>query len=143
MKMLFHETSQMIRFNLKNLLLFHMGYRLIAALIYLRLLNAGVGFALKKAGLSYLTLENAWKVLLSPWTIPVAAILAVMGLISLMIEAGGLIAAFSGAVYSIKMPAIQMFVQGIRNTAQQIERRNFRLFGVVFADFFVEPVLPL
>lgn len=137
MKMLFHETSQMIRFNLKNLLLFHMGYRLIGTLAYVRLLNAGMGFALKKAGLSYLTLENAWKVLLSPWTVPVAAALAVIGLISLMVEAGGLIAAFSGAVYSIKVPAIQMLIQGIRNTAQQIERRNFRLFGVVFADFFV------
>lgn len=59
MKTLFHETSQIIRFNFKNLLLFHMGYRLTAALVYLELLNAGMSFALKKAGYSYLTLENA------------------------------------------------------------------------------------
>ena len=137
MKTLFHETSQIIRFNFKNLLLFHMGYRLTAALVYLELLNAGMSFALKKAGYSYLTLENAWKVFLSPWTIPVIGILAGAGLFFLMIEVGGLIAAFSGAVYFIKMPAVKILSQGIQSTAEQLKRRNFSLFAVVLANFFV------
>ena len=137
MRLLLHETSEIIRFNSRNLLLFHIGYRLTAACIYLQLLNAGIKFSLGRAGYSYLTLENAEKVLLSPWTLPVLFVLAFTGLLLLMVEAGGLVAAYSGAVYSLKMPVLRILSEGIRSTKEQLERKNFRLFAVAAADFFL------
>lgn len=137
MRLLLHDTGEIIRFNSKNLLLFHIGYRLTAASAYVQLLNTGMRFSLKRAGYSYLTLENAGKVFLSPWTIPVAFALIGMGLLFFMVEAGGLIMAYSGAVYSLKMPAQRIFFEGIRSAKEQIEKKNFRLFAVCAADFFL------
>ena len=88
MKALLIETGQIIWFNIKNLLLFLIGYRLTAAAVYLQLLNAGIRFSLGRAGYSYLTLENAWKVLASPWTVPVLFVLSAAGLLFLMVEMG-------------------------------------------------------
>ncbi len=141
MKALLIETGQIIWFNIKNLLLFLIGYRLTAAAVYLQLLNAGIRFSLGRAGYSYLTLENAWKVLASPWTVPVLFVLSAAGLLFLMVEAGGLVAAYSGAMYSLKVPAFQMFIQGVRSAIQQLERGNFRLFFVVLADFLLMNLL--
>lgn len=137
MRALLKETGQIIWFNIKNLLIFLTGYRLAAAAVYLQLLNAGIRFSLGRAGYAYLTLENAWKVLASPWTIPVLFVLSGVGLWFLMVEAGSLVAAYSGAMYSLKVSASQMFIQGIRSAARQLERKNFRLFFVVLADFFL------
>lgn len=137
MRLLLHDTSEIIRFNSKNLLTFHMGYRLAASCIYLQLLNAGIRFSLGRAGYSYLTLENAGKVLLSPWTLPVFFVLVLAGLLLLAVEAGGMVAAYSGAVYSLKMPALQILSAGIRSTKEQLARKNFRLFAVAAADFFL------
>lgn len=143
MRLLLHDTGQIIRFNRKNLLLFHMGYRLTAAAVYLQLLNAGMRFSLGMAGYRYLTLENLGKVLLSPWTIPVIAGLLAVGLVLLMIEAGGLVAAYSGAVYSLKLPAVRILTEGIRIAAERVRRRDIGLFAVAAADFFVMNVLYL
>ena len=137
MKTLLKETGQIIRFNLKNLLLFLIGYRLTAAAVYLRLLDAGMRFSLRQAGYGYLTLENAGKVCLSPWTIPAVLALLCAGLFLLMAEAGGLVAAYWAAMYSLRLPGHRIFVQGIQNAIQQIRRRNFGLFAVVLADFLL------
>ncbi len=143
MRALLRETGQIIWFNMKNLLLFLLGYRLTAAAVYLQLLNAGIRFSLGKAGYSYLTLENAWKVFAGPWTVPVFFVLSAVGLLFLMVEAGGLVAAYSGAMYSLRISAPQMFIQGIRGAVQQLERKNFRLFFVVLADFLLMNLLYL
>lgn len=45
MKALLIETGQIIWFNIKNLLLFLIGYRLTAAAVYLVPLNAGIRFS--------------------------------------------------------------------------------------------------
>lgn len=143
MRLLLHETKEIIRFNGRNLLLFHMVYRLAAAGAYVQLLNIGTRFALARAGYSYLTLENVGKVLLCPWTVPVILALGGAGLLFFMVEAGGLTAAYSGAVYSLKMPVWQIFLEGIRNTKEQLEKKNFRLFAVVAADFFLMNIVYL
>lgn len=137
MRTLLRETGQIIRFNLKNLLLFLIGYRLTAAAVYLRLLSAGMRFSLDRAGYGYLTLENAGKVFLSPWTIPVVLVLSVTGLFFLMTEAGGLVTAYSAAVYSLRLSGLQIFTQGLQSAIQQVRRKNFGLFAVVLADFLL------
>ncbi len=137
MRRILGDTGQMLRFNWKNLMLFHVGYRLAAAAVYVQLLGFSMEFSLRRAGYSYLTLENAARYFLSPWTLPLLALLAAVGLVLLMVEAGGLTAAFSSSIYSLKMTPLEILTQGIRSSAQQIERKNFGLFAVVAADFFV------
>ncbi len=75
-----HDTGELIRFNGRNLLLFLAGYRLTAASAYVQLLGAGMRFSLGRAGYSYLTVENAGRVLACPWTIPVVLALMALGL---------------------------------------------------------------
>lgn len=137
MRLLLHETREIIQFNGRNLLLFHIAYRLTAASAYVQLLEAGMRFSLGRAGYSYLTLENAGRVLLCPWTVPVVLVLGAVGLLLFMVEAGGLTAAYCGAVYSLKMPVGRILLEGLRNTKEQLEKKNFRLFAVAAADFFL------
>lgn len=137
MRRILSDTGQMLRFNWKNLMVFHVGYRLAAAAVYVQLLGFFMEFSMRRAGYSYLTLENAARYFLSPWTLPLLVLLAVIGLVFLMVEAGGLTAAFSSSVYSLKLTPLEIMTQGIRSTIQQIERKNFGLFAVVAADFFV------
>ncbi len=132
-----HDTGELIQFNGRNLLLFLAVYRLTAASAYVQLLDAGMRFSLGRAEYSYLTLENAGRVLACPWTVPVVLALLGVGLGLIMVEAGGLTSACSRAVYSLKMPAWRIFLEGIRSTKEQLERRNFRLFAVAAADFFL------
>ena len=138
-----HDTGELIRFNGRNLLLFQMGYRLTAASAYVQLLNAGMRFSLKQAGYSYLTLENGGRVLLCPWTVPVVLALMGVGILLLAVEAAGLTAACWGAAHSFKMPAWQIFTEGLRGTKKQMRRKEFRLFAVAASDFFVMNIFSL
>ncbi|MEG0368520.1 MAG: glycerophosphoryl diester phosphodiesterase membrane domain-containing protein, partial [Hungatella sp.] len=100
MRTMVKETYQMLKLNLKNVLIFELFYRLITGSIYLQLLNYGIRFSLKMAGYSYLTLGNLGAFLLKPWTILTILFLALIGLLIMLVEIGSLITAYSGAAYS-------------------------------------------
>ncbi len=134
MKTLTKETYQMIKLNLKNLLIFEVVYRLIVGSVFLQAVNYGLRFALRMAGYSYLTLGNLGHFLIKPWTILVILGITLFGLLLIMIEAGGLISAYSSAAYSLRLGPVDIFMEGIGNLADEIKKKNFKLFGVIFID---------
>lgn len=68
MKKQIKEIYQMIRGNLRSLLLFEFFFRFIAGTLLVQVGTRGLKFCLDRAGYSYLTLTNAWKLFLHPWT---------------------------------------------------------------------------
>lgn len=134
MRQLAKETFQLIKINLKNLLLFEMVYRLITGPIFLQLMNYGLRFSLRMAGYSYLTLGNVGRFLLNPWTIVVIFGISVIGLLLITVEIGSLITAYSSAAYSLRLNPLDIFVGGVQNLIDEIKRRNIKLIGVIFVE---------
>ena len=99
MKKQIKEIYQMIRGNLRSLLLFEFFFRFIAGTLLVQVGTRGLKFCLDRAGYSYLTLTNAWKLFLHPWTMLFVLVMTVLALFLNMIEIGGLVTAFSGAAY--------------------------------------------
>ena len=105
MNRLIKETDQVIKLNLRQLVIFEVLFRLVAGTFYIRLVNQLLRFSLRMAGYSYLTMSNMGAFLLRPATIVCALAAAVLGMVLMVVEIGGLITAYQSAAYSIRNPA--------------------------------------
>ena len=79
MNRLIKETDQVIKLNLRQLVIFEVLFRLVAGTFYIRLVNQLLRFSLRMAGYSYLTMSNMGAFLLRPATIVCALLAAVLG----------------------------------------------------------------
>lgn len=135
MRQLARETYQLLKTNFKNLLIFEVVYRLITGAIFLQILNYALRFALRQAGYSYLTLGNAWKFLLKPWTLVMIVCVGALAILFIMVEIGGLIDAYSSAAYSLRLNPLDIFLGGIQSLADEVKKKNIKLVGVVITEF--------
>lgn len=134
MRTLTKETFQIIKLNRKNLLIFEMVYRIVTFSLFAQAMNHGLRFALRMAGYSYLTLGNLGRFLVKPWTVLVLLGLLVLGMAFLLIEAGGLVTAYSSAAYSRRISAMDILLGGIGNLAFLVKRKNIKLAGVIAVE---------
>ena len=131
------ETFQVIRLEGGNIVLFELIYRMISLPIYLQLLDRAVHFSLDRAGYSYITNENIVDYLAKPWTFICLAGLMAAAFILLMIEAAGLSGAFQAAAYHRKLSALLIFEAGLVQLKEEAEKRNWKLFLMVFIQYFL------
>lgn len=137
MKKIAKETWQMLRLNLKNILLFELLYRIVTIPLYLQLLNRGVRFALRMAGYRYLTAANIGFFMIKPWTLVLTAGLIVTGTLFLTLEIAGLITAFEGAAYGQRLTPLSILWGGLKKISEEIRRKNIELCGVVLVHYFL------
>ena len=136
MKKQIKEIYQMIRGNLRSLLLFEFFFRFIAGTLLVQVGTRGLKFCLDRAGYSYLTLANAWKFFLHPWTILFILVMAVLALFLNMIEIGGLVTAFSGAAYFCYPTLWEIFSGAFEKAHDELRHKNYRLFGMGMISTF-------
>ena len=136
MKKQIKEIYQMIRGNLKSLLLFEFFFRFIAGTLLVQVGTRGLKFCLDRAGYSYLTLANAWKFFLHPWTMLFILVMAVLALFLNMIEIGGLVTAFSGAAYFCHPTLWEIFSGAFEKVRDELRHKNYRLFGMGMISTF-------
>jgi glycerophosphoryl diester phosphodiesterase len=96
----------------------------------------GLKFCLDRAGYSYLTLANAWKFFLHPWTMLFILVMAVLALFLNMIEIGGLVTAFSGAAYFCHPTLWEIFSGAFEKVRDELRHKNYRLFGMGMISTF-------
>jgi len=137
MKTLAKETLQIVRQNLRNVLLFDFLYRLIVYSAYLRFAKRGLRLALKMAGYSYLTVSNIGRFLIQPWTIVLILLLGSIGIALLMLEAAGLITAYQGSAYGQKLSPLHILWGGLQKVLEEIRRKNVKLCGVLPVQYFL------
>lgn len=137
MKTLAKETLQIVRQNLRNILLFEFLYRLIVYSAYLRFAKRGLRLALKMAGYSYLTVSNIGRFLIQPWTIVLILLLGSIGIALLMLEAAGLITAYQGSAYGQKLSPLHILWGGLQKVLEEIRRKNVKLCGVLPVQYFL------
>ena len=79
MKKILGHTWKAVSYNLGNLLLFEIGYRILTFFLAMQMIDHAIDFSLKRQGFSYLTAENYGEFIKSPWTIVLfAGILALL-----------------------------------------------------------------
>lgn len=136
MKKQIKEIYQMIRGNLRSLLLFEFFFRFIAGTLLVQVGTRGLKFCLDRAGYSYLTLTNAWKLFLHPWTMLFVLVMTVLALFLNMIEIGGLVTAFSGAAYFCHPTLWEIFSGAFEKVRDELRHKNYRLFGMGMISTF-------
>lgn len=135
MRSLTKETWQVIKLNLKNMLLFELLFRLITFPIYLQFISRGLKMALKMAGYSYVTAENIWAFLIKPGTLVYMLLVAAVGLLLMAVEIGALLTAFHGAAYSRQVSLPGMLIGGVMKVRDEAGRRNWQLLIIVLIDY--------
>ena len=128
---------QIIKSNLKNILIFELGYRLFTVPIYMTVLRVLMRFCLKQSGYSYLTFGNAGSFLLKPWTLVCLLLAALIGLFFLVIESAGLITAFQGAAYTRRLTPLTMLSGSLEKLCTEVRRKNVKLLLVVLIQYLV------
>ena len=73
MKQFIKQTDEVVKWNLRQLVVFEVLYRLVAGAFYVRMVNALLRFSLHMAGYSYLTMSNMRAFFLRPVTVGCAA----------------------------------------------------------------------
>ncbi|MCI8726815.1 MAG: glycerophosphodiester phosphodiesterase [Hungatella sp.] len=137
MKTLVKETYQIMGLNFRNLILFELVYRAVTGTIFYQLVNIGLKFSLKMSGYSYLTLGNAGYFFLKPWSLLTFLLLALLGLMLILLEIGGLITLYSGAAYSLCLPLGEIFLGAAGKLADELKAGNFRLFVLGLANYIL------
>lgn len=131
------ETFQIIRLNLRNIVLFELGYRLFTVPVYLHLLKTLLKFSLKQAGYSYLTAENFSRFILKPWTFLCLLAAAACGMFFLIVEVAGLITAYQGSAYTRRLTPFNILTGGMGKLVGQPFVRNLKLALVVVVHYII------
>ena len=108
MKLFLKLTDNVIKQNLRQLVLFTFLYRLVAGIFYVKTVNGILRFSLHMAGYSYLTIGNLRAFLLHPFTIPFVIFILLLGMIFLLIETGAMVTAYHSSIYLRKISAVSI-----------------------------------
>ena len=80
MKLFLKLTDEVIRQNLRQLVLCTLLYRLVAGIFYIKTVNGILRFSLHMAGYSYLTIGNLRAFLLRPVTVFAVILILFLGM---------------------------------------------------------------
>lgn len=137
MKQFIKQTDEVVKWNLRQLVVFELMYRLVAGAFYIRLVNRLLGFSLNMAGYSYLTVGNMGAFLLRPVTIVCVLIsLAVLGVIFL-VETGCLLTCYQAAAYSRRLDVIAVLKGGLEKVWDQWKWRDWQLLPMCLVNYFL------
>ncbi|WP_276951970.1 glycerophosphodiester phosphodiesterase [Enterocloster lavalensis] len=137
MKTFFRETYQVLRVNLRQLVLFEILYRLVAGAFYIRLVNLLLKISLRAAGYSYLTMSNLAAFLLRPVTVGCAMVLVLVGAFLLVVELGGLMTAYQAAAYSRRIDVVSIVRGAVGKAVDELSKRNWQLFLLALASYLM------
>lgn len=137
MKTFFRETYQVLRVNLRRLVLFEILYRLVAGAFYIRLVNLLLKISLRAAGYSYLTMSNLAAFLLRPVTVGCAMVLVLVGAFLMVVELGGLMTAYQAAAYSRRIDVVSIVRGAVGKAVDELSKRNWQLFLLALASYLM------
>lgn len=131
------ETDQVVKRNLRQLVVFEVLYRLVAGTFYIRLVNQLLRFSLRMAGYSYLTMSNMGAFLWRPATIVCGALAAFIGMVLMVIEIGGLITAYQASAYSRRIDSLSILKGAIDCFFDEWRKRDWKLLFLALADYLM------
>ena len=124
-----------LRLNLKNVLAFELLYRLITLPGYIWLTGAGMKWAMKCSGYSYITLGNLAAFLLKPWTAGWLVASCCLGAVLLWIEASCLTAVYQAAAYYRFLRPADIVSNGLSAAVLPLRRKCWQPLGLTAAEY--------
>lgn len=121
---------QILRVNLKEVLVFEILYRLAVSVMFFSLFTRGLELAIKCSGYSYLTAKNVAFFLMKPVTIVVLVITLGLGMLLMLVETSSLLSAFQASERYEKLPAHMIFVRGVKRCGYYLRRENWYVAGM-------------
>lgn len=137
MKLFLKLTDNVIKQNLRQLVLFTFLYRLVAGIFYVKTVNGILRFSLHMAGYSYLTIGNLRAFLLHPFTIPFVIFILLLGMIFLLIETGAMVTAYHSSIYLRKISAVSIFLGGLSKAKNELCRKNGKLLLAALGNYIL------
>lgn len=116
MKKFLKQTWKTIRYNIRSLLIFEVGYRIVSFFLVMQLVHFLVDVSLKQQGFSYLTAENYKEFLQYPLSVVFLALVFFVILIFYFIEVAALLCGFAYSAQGKKLYAGDFFILGIKKT---------------------------
>ena len=130
--------KQMLKYNLKTLVIFELIYKLVSLIIFGPLFLTIFQIITKLSGFTYLTFENFFSFLLNPLTIIFLIILLIFITFYSLIDIGTLIIIFDASYQSKKISVKNAFICALEKSLKVFKLKNILL---VFLIIFLVPFL--
>lgn len=135
------QVWRIIKLNIKELILFELVYHIVFAVCGISLSIRFFSFALKKAGYSYLAVNNILAFVSQPWSIVIISLLFLLCAVSVFFEVCTLLAAFQASERGEKLKMNQLLQRGIKKLWQVVLDKNIRcifltLFFILASGIF-------
>ena len=137
MKQFIKQTDKVVKWNLRQLVVFEVLYRLVAGTFYIKLVNQLLRFSLRMAGYSYLTVGNMGAFLLRPITMACAVISLGLLAVILLVETGCLLTVYQAAAYSRRLDVIAIFKGGLEKAWDEWKKRDWQLLFAAVANYLM------
>lgn len=124
MKLFLKLTDEVIKQNLRQLVLFTFLYRLVAGIFYIKTVNSILRFSLHMAGYSYLTTGNLRAFLLRPVTVFAVIFILFLGMAFMLIETGAMITAYHSSIYLRGINVVSVFLGGMGAAVNEFRKKK-------------------
>lgn len=124
MKRRFSDLRRVMWKNALSIFLFDIQFKLFSVALVVHAARSGIGFALKRTGFSYLTMENALRFFLSPISLVVALFPILLFLVLGAIEMSCLHTAFQASMSGQHISVANIFLAGTKNAWELLTTKN-------------------
>ena len=125
------DSIKLFRFNLLNIIIFEVIIKVISFAVLIPLYYSFISFAIKLAGVEYLSKETAKKFFKAPSTYGFLALSLIFAAMYIMINVSGLCYAYNRAYIMKKTSAIRMLISGLHNSVRLLRPKNMPLLAFV------------
>lgn len=127
----------LIKRNLKSILLFELLYKLVLTAIFIPILIGILNLAMYLTGIKYISNENFFKFLTSPTTLLLILFIFVSFAMSMILEMAAMVECFHASYHKRKISVDQMFRLGFRSALRIFRGKNLMIL------IFVLTILPI
>lgn len=133
MKGFYRQNFALLRTNLPALLWFELLYKMLAALVLYPLILAGLDYAIKQSGLTFLTDKNLKVFLSNPVSLAIGILLIVVMVIFALFELSVLVVCFEKSRIGEKVNSIEIAFAGLLKMRRFLHPIGFLYFFVLLA----------
>ena len=128
---------QLLKRNIKSILLFELFYKLVLTAIFVPILIALLNLAMYMKGVTYLSNENFLGFLVSPTTLLILLLIFIGFAMAMVVEISAIVEAYHASYHKQRITVEQMFAVGFHSSLRIFHIKNLLIF------VFVLTIIPI
>lgn len=129
------EMDQVVKLNLRQLMVFEVFYRLVAGTLCIKPVNQLLKFSLRMVRYSHLTMSNMGTFLWYPVIIIYGVSTLAAGMMLLVIEIGSLVTAYQASAHSRKIDFLVILRGALGKTWNKYSKGGWKLLPLALAKY--------